>query len=69
MSESKGIKRLYKPIEAAYYLGIEQRKLKKLTEKKLIKKCFDGQMYYYKIEDLEAYVNRISENETILGAS
>jgi len=35
MSESKVIKRLYKPVEAAYYLGIEQRKLKKLTEKEL----------------------------------
>ena len=29
MSESKVIKRLYKPVEAAYYLGIEQKKLKK----------------------------------------
>lgn len=68
MLENKQIKRLYKPTDAAYYLGISIDKLKKLTEKKLIKKCFDGVMYYYKIEDLEAYVNRISENETMLGA-
>jgi len=68
MSEPKAIKRLYKPTEAAFYLGISTDKLKQLTDKKLLKRCFDGQMYFYTIEELEGYVKRLFDNEKVLGA-